>query len=69
MVFPLRLLSAKWLRVLNLREETVKRALTSGALPSFRLIPGKGWHLVRSADVAELAHQCGLVMSWGAALG
>ena len=55
-------------RVLNLKEETVKRALTSGALPSFRLIEGKGWRLVRSADVAELAQRCGLVMNWEAVL-
>jgi len=53
-------------RVLNLKEETIKRALTSGALPSFRLIDGKGWHLVRSADVLELVQQCGLVLHWEA---
>jgi len=55
-------------RVLNLREETVKRALTSGALPSFRLVEGKGWRLVRSADVADLAQRCGLALHWEAAL-
>jgi len=55
-------------RVLNLKEETVKRALTSGALPSFRLIPGKVWRLVHSADVAELAQRCGLTVAWEAVL-
>jgi len=32
-------------------------------LPSFRLVEGKGWRLVRTADVLERAQRCGLALN------
>lgn len=51
-------------KVLNTDVSQVQGWVTNGALPSFRVIPGKGWRLVRSADVAELAELHNLPLNW-----
>ncbi|GAA5436438.1 helix-turn-helix domain-containing protein [Deinococcus aquaticus] len=52
-------------RALNLKEETVKRALTTGALPSWRVEHGRGWRYVRPHDLATFAADRGLPLDWG----
>lgn len=55
-------------RVLRLREETIKGALTSGALPSWQVTEGRGWRYVRPDDLAQFADLRGLVVTWDALL-
>ncbi|MFC3833855.1 MULTISPECIES: helix-turn-helix domain-containing protein [Deinococcus] len=55
-------------RALALREETVKRALSSGALPSWQIDPGRGWRYVRPVDLASFAERRGLGVDWSATL-
>lgn len=55
-------------RALNLGEETIKRALCSGALPSWQISEGRGWRYVRPADLAQFADLRGLALDWEALL-
>jgi excisionase family DNA binding protein len=55
-------------RALNMKSETVKGCLSSGALPSWRVIEGKGWRYVRLADLAQFAERHGLPLYWSALL-
>lgn len=51
-------------RILRLRDETVKRALSSGSLPSWQITPGRGWRYVRPQDVATYAAERQLTVYW-----
>lgn len=53
-------------RVLRLREETIKGALTSGALPSWQVTEGRGWRYVTPDAVAAFAVARGLALDWEA---
>lgn len=55
-------------RALNLKEETVKRALAAGALPSWQLVEGRGWRYVRPTDLAAFAEGRGLAVDWATLL-
>jgi excisionase family DNA binding protein len=51
-------------RALNLKDETVKTALKSGALDSWRIAEGRGWRYVRPDALARFAEACGLHVDW-----
>lgn len=53
-------------RALNMNTETVKGWLASGALPSWRVIEGRGWRYVRLADLAQFAERLSLPVDWEA---
>lgn len=53
-------------RVLRLKDETVKRALTSGALRSWQIVEGRGWRYVTPEAVASYAEARGLTVDWDA---
>jgi excisionase family DNA binding protein len=55
-------------RALNMKAETVKGWLDSGALPSWRVIEGRGWRYVRLTDLAQFAERHGLPLHWEAVL-
>lgn len=55
-------------RALNLGEETIKRALGSGALPSWQITEGRGWRYVTPEALAHFAHVRGLAVNWEALL-
>ena len=55
-------------RALNMKGKTVKGWLASGALPSWRVIEGRGWRYVRVADLALFAERNGLPVNWAALL-
>lgn len=61
---PQGLTSGQVARALNLKEETVKRALAAGVLPSWQLVEGRGWRYVRPADLATFAEVRGLTVEW-----
>lgn len=51
-------------RALNMNTETVKGWLDSGALPSWRVIEGRGWRYVRLFDLAAFADRLNLPVDW-----
>ncbi len=51
-------------RALRLREETIKRALSSGALPSWQIGERRGWRYVTPEGLAAYAHARGLTVYW-----
>lgn len=55
-------------RALNLGEETIKRALCAGVLPSWQITEGRGWRYVRPEALAHFAHVRGLTVNWEALL-
>jgi excisionase family DNA binding protein len=55
-------------RALNMKSETVKGWLSSGALPCWRVVEGRGWRYVRLADLAQFADRHGLPLNWEALL-
>ena len=55
-------------QALNMKAETIKGWLDSGALPSWRVIDGRGWRYVRLADLAQFADRHGLPLNWTALL-
>jgi len=46
--------------------ETVKGWLASGALPSWRVVEGRGWRYVRLTDLAHFAARLSLPVNWEA---
>jgi excisionase family DNA binding protein len=61
---PQGLTTGEVARALHLKEETVKRALTSGALPSWRIVEGRGWRYVTPEALASYAAARGLSVDW-----
>lgn len=55
-------------RALNLKEETVKTALSTGALPSWQITEGRGWRYVTPDALARYAQARGLSVDWDALL-
>ena len=49
---------------LNMKCETVKGWLSSGALPYWRVLEGRGWRYVRLVDLAQFAEKHGLPLHW-----
>lgn len=52
-------------RVLNLHDSTIKHALKSGALQSWRIVGHSGWRYVRPEELARFAGVRGLIVDWG----
>ncbi|WP_295817050.1 hypothetical protein [uncultured Deinococcus sp.] len=65
---PQGLTAGQVARALNLKEETVKTALKSGALPSWQLVEGRGWRYVTPDALARYAQVRGLSVDWDALL-
>lgn len=65
---PQGLTAGQVARALNLKEETIKRALSSGALASWQIVEGRGWRYVRPDDLARFAEVRGLTVEWQALL-
>ena len=63
---PQGLTAGQVARALNLKEETVKGALTSGALPSWQIGERRGWRYVTPEALAHFAHVRGLKVDWDA---
>ncbi|WP_104991713.1 hypothetical protein [Deinococcus sp. NW-56] len=63
---PQGLTAGQVARALNLREETVKRALTSEALPSWQIGERRGWRYVTPEALAHYAQVRGLTVNWDA---
>jgi len=51
-------------RALNMKSETVKGWVDSGALPSWRVVEGRGWRYVRLFDLAAFADRLNLPVDW-----
>ncbi|WP_407543716.1 helix-turn-helix domain-containing protein (plasmid) [Deinococcus radiomollis] len=51
-------------RALNMKAETVKGWLDSGALPCWRVVEGRGWRFVCLIDLAQFADRHNLPVNW-----
>ena len=52
--------------VLHLRAETIKAAVSSGALPSWQIVEGRGWRYCTPEAVEAFALARGLAVDWEA---
>ena len=63
---PQGLTTGQVARALKLKEETVKTALSAGALPSWQIVEGRGWRYVTPHALARYAQARGLSVDWDA---